>query len=159
MKRVEGYSDIKLLECTNPVKNKWRLRFDVVAGEDGACSYMEEELDHKPDSEEIRSIVSQWYNSETDKKILSGLEYEGHTVWLSNENQFNYKAAYDIAVQTSGQNLPVTFKLGTNEEPYYKTFENLESLQDFYLKAMNHIQESLKEGWEKKDSFNVELYI
>ena len=35
MKRVEGYSDIKLLECTNPVKNKWRLRFDVVAGEDG----------------------------------------------------------------------------------------------------------------------------
>ena len=111
MKRVEGYSDIRLLECTNPVKNKWRLRFDVVAGEDGACSYMEEELDHKPDSEEIRSIVSQWYNSETDKKILSGLEYEGHTVWLSNENQFNYKAAYDIAVQTSGQNLPVTFKL------------------------------------------------
>ena len=90
MKRVEGYSDIRLLECTNPVKNKWRLRFDVVAGEDGACSYMEEELDHKPDSEEIRSIVSQWYNSETDKKILSGLEYEGHTVWLSNENQFNY---------------------------------------------------------------------
>ena len=86
----------------------------------GACSYIEEELDHKPDSEEIRSIVSQWYNSETDKKILSGLEYEGHTVWLSNENQFNYKAAYDIAVQTSGQNLPVTFKLGTDEDHIIK---------------------------------------
>ena len=81
MKRVEGYSDFRLLECTNPVKNKWRLRFDVVAGEDGACSYIEEELDHKPDSEEVRSIVYQWYNSETDKKITLhqyGMEIAGN---------------------------------------------------------------------------------
>lgn len=159
MKRVEGSAGVSLLECTNPVKNKWRVRWDVKTNEDGSASYMEEELDHKPDAEEIRSLVSKWYNDETDERILSGFEYDGQTVWLSSENQFNYKAAYDIAVQTSGKNLPVTFKLGTDDEPYYKTFENLESLQDFYLKAMEHIQDTLKEGWEKKDSLNLELYI
>lgn len=159
MKRVEGYSDIKLLECTNPVKNKWRLRWDVTSKEGGESSYMEEELDHKPDDEEIRSIISQWYNSETDKKILSGLEYEGHTVWLSNENQFNYKAAYDIAVQTNGQNLPVTFKFGVEDVPYYRTFDTLAELQDFYMKVMKHIQDALSEGWKKKDVLNVNLYL
>ena len=159
MKRVEGYSDIKLLECTNPVKNKWRLRWDVTSKEDGESSYMEEELDHKPDDEEIRSIISQWYNSETDKKILSGLEYEGHTVWLSSENQFNYKAAYDLAVQTNGQNLPVTFKFGVEDAPYYRTFDTLADLQDFYMNVMKHIQDALSEGWKKKDVLNVNLYL
>ena len=38
-------------------------------------------------------------------------------VWLSSENQFNYKAAYDLAVQTGGATLPVTFKFGTDEVP------------------------------------------
>ena len=102
-----------LLECTNPVLGKWRVRWGVEAKEDGSATYMEEELDHRPDADEIRSLVSEWYNSRTDERILSGFEYDGQPVWLSSENQFNYKAAYDLAVQTDGQNLPVTFKLGT----------------------------------------------
>ena len=62
-----------------------------------------EEFNHKPTDEEIRSTVTAWYNRETDKAILSGFIYEGIPVWLSSENQFNYKAAYDLAVQTGGR--------------------------------------------------------
>ena len=119
MKRVEGSAGVALLECTNPVLGKWRVRWDVEAKEDGSASYMEEELDHRPDADEIRSLVSGWYNSQTDERILSGFEYDGQLVWLSSENQFNYKAAYDVAVQTDGKNLPVTFKFGTDNVPYY----------------------------------------
>lgn len=147
-----------LLECTNPVKGKWRVRWDVEVKGDGSASYMEEELGHRPSSDEIRSLVSQWYNGKTDERIQSGFVYEGHTVWLSSENQFNYKAAYDLAVQTGGQNLPVTFKLGTDEEPVYRTFETVSDLQDFYVKAMKHVQDTLQEGWKKKDTLDLALY-
>lgn len=158
MKRVEGSAGVSLLECTNPVKNKWRVRWDVETREDGSASYMEEELDHKPDAEEVRSLVSGWYNAETDKRILSGFEYDGQLVWLSSENQFNYKAAYDLAIQTGGQNLPVTFKFGTDDSPSYRTFETVEKLQDFYIKVMEHVQTALLEGWKKKDALDLALY-
>ena len=70
---------------------------------------MEEEFGHKPTDEEIRTLVMSWYNSQTDAAILSGFAYNGAPVWLSTENQYNYKAAYDLAVQTGGETLPVTF--------------------------------------------------
>ena len=158
MKRVEGSAGVSLLECTNPVKGKWRVRWDVQKTEDGSASYMEEEFNHKPTDEEIRSTVTAWYNRETDKAILSGITDEGIPVWLSSENQFNYKAAYDLAVQTGGRNLPVTFKLGADDEPYYRTFETVSDLQDFYVKAMKHIQDALSEGWKKKDALDLALY-
>ena len=158
MKQVEGSAGVALLECTNPVKNKWRVRWDVKTNEDGSASYMEEELDHKPNAEEVRSLVSEWYNAETDERILSGFEYEGQPVWLSSENQFNYKAAYDLAVQTDGQNLPVTFKFGTADAPSYRTFETVDELQNFYMKVMKHIQDALSEGWKKKDALDLALY-
>ena len=87
-----------------------------------------------------------------------GFIYEDMPVWLSGENQFNYKAAHDLAVQTGGATLPVTFKFGTDEEPRYRTFGKLEELTDFYTKAMKHIQDTLADGWKKKDAFNPEEY-
>lgn len=158
MKRVEGNSGVRLLECTNPVRNKWRVRWDVQLREDGSASYMEEEFGHRPSVDEIRSTVVSWYNRETDNAILSGFSYEGVPVWLSGENQFNYKAAYDLAVQTGGATLPVTFKFGGDLEPVYREFATQEELADFYTKAMEYIQDTLAAGWKKKDTFNPEDY-
>lgn len=158
MRRAEGNAGVRLLECTSPARDKWRVRWDVQDNGDGTASWMEEEFGHLPDGAEIRSVIVKWYNDRTDESILSGFEYEGHAVWLSVENQFNYKAAYDLAVQTGGANLPVTFKLGTDDEPYYRTFDTVESLQEFYVNAMRHIQDVLEEGWRKKDAVNLESY-
>ena len=115
-------------------------------------------------AEQIQEIVQaaiqapSWKNSQTDAAILSGFAYNGAHVWLSVENQYNYKAAYDLAVQTGGETLPVTFKFGSDEQPEYHTFTQLEELKDFYTKAVGFIQTVLAEGWEKKDKFNLELY-
>lgn len=158
MRRVEGNAGIRLLECTNPAKDKWRIRWDVQEKEDGNASYMEHEFNHKPTDGEIRSTVMAWYNTQTDTEILSGFSYGDVPVWLSGENQFNYKSAYDLAVQTGGDTLPVTFKFGTDTQPHYHTFETLEELTDFYTKAMCHIQNALTDGWEKKDAFDLDLY-
>lgn len=158
MKRVEGSTGVKPLECVSPVKGKWRVRWDVQVMDEGTASYMEHEFGHKPTDEEIRSTVISWYNEQTDATILSGFSYKDTPVWLSSENQFNYKSAYDLAVQTCGATLPVTFKFGTDTEPVYRTFETLEELADFYTAAMKHIRLALAEGWKKKDAFNINLY-
>ena len=158
MKRAQGSLEVKLLECVNPIKSKWRVRWDVQEHDDGTADYMEAELTHKPTDEEIKDLVRKWYNQQTDAAILSGFSYEGASVWLSQENQYNYKAAYDLAVQTDGKTLPVTFKFGTDESPVYHTFETLDELADFYTKAVKHIQEILENGWNNKDAIDLSKY-
>lgn len=158
MRRVNGAKGVTLLECTNPVKDKWRVRWDVQEHEDGSADYMEAEFVGKPTDDAIKTMVADWYNTRTNEAILSGFVWNGMSVWLSSENQFNYKAAYDLAVQSEGKTLPVTFKFGTDEEPCYHTFTEVAELADFYTKAMQHIQDTLADGWKNKDNFNLELY-
>lgn len=57
MRRVEGSAGVLLLECTNPVKGKWRVRWDVQEKEDGSASYMEEEFAYKPTPEDIEKVL------------------------------------------------------------------------------------------------------
>lgn len=159
MQRTEGTAGVKLIECVSPARNKWRVRWDVQEKEEGMADYMEAEFDHRPTAEEIKAAVIDWYNRQIDQAILSGFKYEGHMVWLSSENQFNYKAAYDLAVQTDGATLPVRFKFGTDDAPVYRVFDQLADLADFYTKAMRHIQDTLDVGWQRKDSFNPGDYV
>lgn len=46
----------------------------------------------------------------------------------------------------------------TDYPPCYHTFTEVAELADFYTKAMQHIQDTLADGWKSKDNFNLELY-
>lgn len=107
---------------------------------------------------ELKSFILEELNKETNKRILKGFVWKDIPVWLSTENQFNYKAAYDYAVQSGGANLPTVFKFGTTDNPIYYKFETVEELRDFYLKAMTYINEQLAIGWYKKDSIDWSIY-
>ena len=109
--------------------------------------------------DEIKGFILGYYNSKIDEKILSGMQWKNMKVWLSSENQFNYKAAYDLAIQTNGANLPVVFKFGETNNPVYYKFDDINELSDFYLSSMKYIQETLAEGWVLKDSIKWEDYI
>jgi len=115
----------------------------------------------KPDLARIKSAIFADINRQTDERILSGFVWEGKPVWLSQENEFNFKAAYDIAVQTDGANLPLKFKLGEDADgvPIYHTFRSLNVLQDFYTQAIAYIQQCLTDGWNKKDGFDWTPYV
>lgn len=160
MKRVEGSIEVSLLECVNPKKNKWRVRWDIQNTEEdsNSATYMEEEFDHQPTIDEIKSLIIGWYNSQIDKDVLSGMVYNGVQVWLSSENQFNYKVAYDLAIQTNGESLPVVFKFGTEDEPVYKQFNTINELTNFYIQAMTYVQNILAKGWQVKDSIDFSKY-
>ena len=158
MHRVQGNKDTARIECVNPVKNKWRIRWDYQLRQDGTTDFMEAEFTHKPSVEEIRSLVIQWYNDLTDRRILSGFSFEGSTVWLSAENQINYKTAYDLAIQTNGATLPVTFKFGTDDNPVFHKFSNMEEFTEFYTALALFVQQTLQEGWDKKYNINWSAY-
>lgn len=112
----------------------------------------------KPNLNEVKAFILRVINENTDKKILSGFKWKDMQVWLSSENQFNYKAAYDLAFQTNGASLPTVFKFGMTENPIYYKFDDLEELTDFYTKALAYINEQLAMGWYKKDSIDWSAY-
>ena len=114
--------------------------------------------DHKPDRAELKADVEQLVNSCTDEKSLSGFVWNGKPVWLSTENQFNFKAAYDLAVQSGGTMLPVTFKLGEDGDcnAVYHTFETMEDFTDFFTKAIQWVNGCIADGWREKDSVDYE---
>ena len=60
MKRVEGTSGIKLIECVSPARNRWRIRWDVQEREDGSASYMEEGFVGRPHMDTIKSVITDW---------------------------------------------------------------------------------------------------
>lgn len=130
---------------------------------------------------DVKDAIIGDINARTDEKILNGFVWtclkgedkdKTFNVWLSTENEFNFKAAYDLAVQTQGQSLPVKFKLGeieveveseeeqrqTEKQPVYHTFEDMEDFSDFYVKTIAYVNQCLNEGWAIKDSMDWEPY-
>ena len=162
MKRIQGGIDTKVLECINPRLQKWLVRWDIQPYMEDeivrGATYYEQLVMHKPSLDEVKEIVLEGMNHDIDEKILSGFVWNGMAVWLSSENQFNYKAAFDLAVQTQGANLPTTFKFGTTESPVYHTFTSVEELMGFYTSAMAYINSCLNEGWAKKDAMDWSAY-
>lgn len=165
MKRVNGTIGVALVECINHYIGKYRVRWDIQpeTGEDAdkqLVSYYETEIImlRKPNINDIRQAVLEGVNRMIDEKIISGFVWNDMPVWLSSENQFNYKAAYDLSVQTGGQTLPVLFKFGSTEKPIYHQFTTQEELSDFYLKVMKFINDTLSGGWAMKDSINWDEY-
>lgn len=158
MNRVEG-AEQNYIRCANRRRGYYAICWDFSQNEEsGNFSYMEHIFNHLPTIAEIKQTIIGWYNKQIDEKILSGFKWNGMSVWLSSENQFNYKAAYDLAVQSNGKTLPVTFKFGSDDEPLYHKFTNLEEFGDFYTKAMLYIQATLSDGWAKKDSVDWGKY-
>ena len=114
----------------------------------------------KPNFEKAKDAILNDINSRTDAKILNGMVWENQNVYLSSENQFNFKAAYDLAVQTQGQSLPVTFKIGEDNEenPIYHEFDDMNEFTNFYISTISFVTNCLTEGWQKKDSIDFDSY-
>ena len=138
-------------------RNKWELIYGY--GTDGVSGWTyRERFTRKPTMEEIKEIIIAQINRNVEEKILCGLVWKDMPIWLSTENQFNYKSAYDCARDTAGQSLPVKFKFGTDKEPVYYTFTTFEELQEFYMTSLQFVQQVLDEGWAEKDGLDLSVF-
>lgn len=158
MQKVSGCAGVLPIECVNPKKDKWHVRWNIVENGDGGAEYMEEVFLHKPTVDEIKQTITNWFNENIDQAILSGYQWRDMQVWLSAANQLNYKVAYDKAVATNGASLPVTFKFGTDEAPVYHEFATLDELEEFYDGYTGYIQSVITQGWKDKDNIDLAIY-
>lgn len=154
--KIHGGEDTPLVQCINPILDKWMVLW-AIGYEENSFTFMAEEFNHKPILQEIKDTILAWYNTRIEEKILSEFTWRDIPVWLSMENQFNYKVAYDIATQSGGEILP-TFKFGNTESPVYYKFESLEDLKDFYISAMSYVTDTLATGWQAKDKIDWAVY-
>ena len=165
---LKGHRDMEKIygaeKAQNSLTKIGRGKYEVIYGygvdENGGYNWRKR-YDHEPAIAEIKADVESLINAETDGKILSGFVWNGQSVWLSLENQINFKAAYDLAVQTDGETLPKKLKLGEDDEgrPMYHLFESVSEFTEFYKSAVEYIEKTIQEGWEEKDGVNYGEYI
>lgn len=139
------------------------VSYNLVPLEDGVHATWCEVVFYKkitpnPSSEQVKKAILEDVDNEVKRLIIETFTWDNKQVWLSLENQQNYKTALDIAKETGGQNLPVKFKFGNEDKPTYVTFNTIEELKIFWLSCSNHITECLKYGWNIKDNIDWSKY-
>ena len=117
-------------------------------------------------SQDVKKAIIADIDSHTDEKILTGFIWtdndgvERH-VWLSKENQSNYSEAQRLADKKGSKNYtPKTFKISESEDKkaYYRTFDTLADLNEFYYAVYEYIEQCLGEGWQQKDAIDFGPY-
>lgn len=91
-------------------------------------------------------------NNKCDSEILNGMSWGGHQVYLSRENQFNYKALYDLAVQGAPV-MPAVFRIGYD----FHEFTTIKELSEFYIASVEHVNSCLHKCWQAKEAINAEM--
>ena len=157
MEKGFGNKGIEYSCCINPMRNVWAVRWNMQDKND-IVEFMEERFDHKPTIEEIKGVIYNWYNSIIQDRIISGFKWKDMLVWLSTENQLNYKTIYDRVVESLGKILPLTLKFGSDTEPIYHEFTTVEEFADFYHGVTEHIHSCLNNGWECKKNIDFSVY-
>lgn len=121
-------------------------------------SWEEHTFNHIPTLKEIQTVILDYYNNQINNEIYNDCTWNGMNIWLSIENQLNFKVMYDLTHQTNGLNLPVTLKLSGTDKPVYYEFTTIEEVSDFYLTTIKFIQDTLQKGRLKKDSIKWSVF-
>ena len=131
-------------------------------GEDEQGTYVYcERMKAKPTLAFVRDMILTQINANTHERILQGMTWAGHMVWLSEENQLNYARDFAVAYycEKNGEqySLP-TYKFGTDETPIFYTFESFEEFKQFSKAWAQHVSDTVRAGWDEKANVDWERY-
>lgn len=153
MTRRQGGKDVALVELSSRRQQKYIVRTDLQpyqTEEADGTTFIEQHFDYKPSMDEIKAFVYAVINEQVKANILSGFEWDGNQVWLSEENQMNWSQAV----------VPANFKIGEAADgtPIYRTFDTEASMKSFNEAWRIYIQSCLTDGWSKKDDYDFAEY-
>lgn len=98
--------------------------------------------------DELVLNLSNKINSDTDSKILNDFVYQDKGFYLSLENQFNYKSAYDA------RNI-ISYPYSVKGKTEFISFANAIELEVFYLAGFAYISNCIAEGWTAKEALKT----
>lgn len=124
---------------------------------DQVCFYKKQTA--SPTKEQIKDAIIKDINDSVVRQIHEGFEWKGHKVWLSLENQANYKAAADLAEKTYDEGDTVTFRFGDEDAPDPYTFKDANEVIGFWEQVHRYIVATVKAGWDLKASIDWSVYI
>lgn len=153
MRKVTSTNKLSLLECIDTKRNKWRVRWDEQKLLD-TYIYEERGFNYKPSLQEIQELIYEYYNKQTENKIINGFTWNGKDFYLSKENQMNYQMYHNVILSGS-MRFPLRVKLKDNT---YFEFNTNSLYEDFYANILRHINKCLQEGWSLKDNINWKEY-
>lgn len=148
----------EIMEEASPVLKGGRFVKSDDLVSTGMCSYSYFVYDMKPSVKVIKNDIEEVINSIISEKIINNFIWNGTKINLSKENQMNYKANYDLAVHTGGQNLPVRIKATKNGNTEYLIFFTIDEFTQFYVALNKHVNNMLEKGWEMKDAIDYSVY-
>lgn len=78
---------------------RWNIKPIYENNEIVKYSYEEHIFDYIPNIKDIQSVITEYFNKQTDLYIKYGFKWNGRQVYLSDENKFNFKAIIDEAAR------------------------------------------------------------
>lgn len=144
-------------------ENTVRLSFDyeplfIDGVEKDYAVWTEAEYNGELTTDSIKDFIINEMDKRIDRLILTGFSWENKMVWLSIENQLNYKAAFDVAAHQTDDYTPFTIKTGDGEYTEYYSFDTAKELSAFYVAYNKHIADVVSSGWKRKDAIDWDLY-
>ena len=137
-------------------RRRWELFYGF--GKEGEETYQwRQTIEYKPTLQEIKDIITNLINTETQRKILEGMQYRGKIVWLSPENQRNIAFAYALAKGGDIDTMP-TLKLGTDEDYEMYQFREAEEIIAFAKEVEAHIGKCISDGRQEREAIDWSKY-
>ena len=134
-------------------RSKWELIYGYGKdSEDAEVGYnFRQRFTYLPDKEEIRRILTEQINANTNETILNGLVWQGTPVYLSMESQANI-----MRIALLGTAYPLNLKLGESADgvPQYYNFSSADEFSEFAHAVSEHITNAVQSGYAEKDKLD-----
>ena len=150
--KLNEYKPIKF------INNKYVISWGLEKVNDDSYKWKYFVSNNKISKNEIKDIINAYVNSEVKKSIENKFEWNSMHIYLSLENQIDYKLLFDVTMLQNGKNLPETIKFKVNGENIFYEIESIEEFKDFIIKMNNHIRTCIKIGNNIKESINYVDY-
>lgn len=153
--KISCGADLAPIECINPRRDRWAVRWDLHQEQDGAWFASEVVVDHRPTVDEIRSIISRHIDAITQDEIINGFSWKGKPVRLTDDAQRNFLFAV-YSLDRTGEIDRAQF-VGLLEAQ--TDAEAADELGDMVAAIWQHIKQKRADGIAAKNAVDFSKYV
>ena len=142
------------IECINPRRDRWAVRWNHRRDEERGWLAVEMITDHRPTADEIRDAVAEYYDAQTQNRIVNTFFWNGRKVRLTDTAQRNFLFAV-YSLDKTGE---------IDRAPFIGLLEGdtdaaaADELGDMVAAMWTHIKECRAAGIEAKNAVDYSQY-